>query len=632
MSALSMQTPSRTFVLGVLSIVVIGGTGAACSSSMDNGLLGGDDLSNTSSADAGSSSQSGSNLAGSSMDGASANVSSNSDGGTSYDPEPWYGDAGGAASLDPSAPNNTPVQLSLGQQHSCARMQDGTVRCWGDDLEGQLGGGSRLSPVPGVSDVISVVTGLSHTCALTNTGAVFCWGANLYNQLGDGLGGSGGSELSSATPVMARLEAGKKAVRIFGLSNATCVQRDDNTLQCWGAQSTYHSDASALGTPFNAALSAKSAAAGEIVAIGAVSYNLSTNQVLLRDGTVLSALQGGVTSTAAVQMAFTQKDPSDTVVGLSGGYALLTVTASGKLHAASRSNATLNGKYCENFGCGITQIRPAASACFCTNTPADCTDGNCAANQCYVANRGAGSSQCERNEFWGPDLWLPFESTNCSRVATFANAMPNLTNLVTESSYEGPVTIPANYTDSSEAACVSDMRNGVGDGALCAPLGNGDATACVLHPIFSATDDPVVADTTSRFVSVGDTLTESGSNGFACALKSDGHVYCWGQNNVGQLGQGNVYGPQGGQYSRPAINMLKVQGPENVVELQVGASHSCARTSTNQVYCWGENAPSSPSSRVGNTNAADGAIPLAPISFVPPTSYPVPPPVDAGGG
>ncbi len=37
------------------------------------------------------------------------------------------------------------VQLALGRDHSCARLRDGDVVCWGSDEHGQLGGGGRMT-------------------------------------------------------------------------------------------------------------------------------------------------------------------------------------------------------------------------------------------------------------------------------------------------------------------------------------------------------------------------------------------------------------------------------------------------------------------------------------------------------
>ncbi len=65
-----------------------------------------------------------------------------------------------------------------------------------------------------------------------------------------------------------------------------------------------------------------------------------------------------------------------------------------------------------------------------------------------------------------------------------------------------------------------------------------------------------------------------------CALSTDGDVYCWGNNEVGQLGQGNV--------GDPALLPVKVPGLGRVSQLTVGATHNCA-ISQGKAYCWGQN-------------------------------------------
>ncbi len=89
------------------------------------------------------------------------------------------------------------VEVRAGTGYSCARMTDGSVRCWGDNKWGQLGDGSAVAKytptvVPGVTGVAALALpnstgGLSaHTCALKTDGTVWCWGSNQYGQLGDG--------------------------------------------------------------------------------------------------------------------------------------------------------------------------------------------------------------------------------------------------------------------------------------------------------------------------------------------------------------------------------------------------------------------------------------------------------------
>ena len=86
--------------------------------------------------------------------------------------------------------------IALGGFHTCALLNSGAVRCWGDNGYGQLGDGTptqRRTPVSvrGITDASAIALGGtilqgSHTCALLDAGAVRCWGWNEYGQLGDG--------------------------------------------------------------------------------------------------------------------------------------------------------------------------------------------------------------------------------------------------------------------------------------------------------------------------------------------------------------------------------------------------------------------------------------------------------------
>src|ERR1051326_6319451 len=51
------------------------------------------------------------------------------------------------------------ARLAAGFQHSCAILDDGSIRCWGDNHSGQLGDGtnfSRSSPVKVVNLVSTI--------------------------------------------------------------------------------------------------------------------------------------------------------------------------------------------------------------------------------------------------------------------------------------------------------------------------------------------------------------------------------------------------------------------------------------------------------------------------------------------
>jgi alpha-tubulin suppressor-like RCC1 family protein len=66
----------------------------------------------------------------------------------------------------------------------------------------------------------------------------------------------------------------------------------------------------------------------------------------------------------------------------------------------------------------------------------------------------------------------------------------------------------------------------------------------------------------------------------ACALDGTGEIWCWGANNLGQMGDStttNVTSPK------------NVVGITNVTKIGVGDDHSCALDAAGEVYCWGGN-------------------------------------------
>lgn len=78
-----------------------------------------------------------------------------------------------------------------GRDHTVAVKNDGTVWCWGGNSLGQLGIGTvirRITPVmvPGLSGITEVAAAENQTMALNDDGEVWAWGDNEVGQLGDG--------------------------------------------------------------------------------------------------------------------------------------------------------------------------------------------------------------------------------------------------------------------------------------------------------------------------------------------------------------------------------------------------------------------------------------------------------------
>jgi hypothetical protein len=94
--------------------------------------------------------------------------------------------------------------LALGSDHNCA-LTAGRVQCWGENVDGQLGNGTVVNsatPVTvvdleGVEAIWSGATA-SHTCARVSDGSVHCWGFN--GSAAGGLG-VGSTETFSSRPL-----------------------------------------------------------------------------------------------------------------------------------------------------------------------------------------------------------------------------------------------------------------------------------------------------------------------------------------------------------------------------------------------------------------------------------------------
>jgi len=147
----------------------------------------------------------------------------------------------------------TADSIVAGAYHCCAVLTDDNLKCWGQNYYSQLGRGDTTPSVgddPGeMGNALPVVdlgtdrtvffaaAGVSHTCAILNGGDVKCWGQNDLGQLGVGDPFDRGrypAHMGDNLPVVA-LGAGKTAIAI-GLGNKhTCALLSDHTVKCWGA-------------------------------------------------------------------------------------------------------------------------------------------------------------------------------------------------------------------------------------------------------------------------------------------------------------------------------------------------------------------------------------------------------------
>lgn len=149
------------------------------------------------------------------------------------------------------------VALVAGESHFCARMNDGTVRCWGDNSRGAIGtgidGGTAAgfppTPVVGLEGVTQLSAAEYTTCAVAS-GAVQCWGGNRQGQLG--LQASPALTDFLRHPSPAPVDLAASVARVDVGHRSVCALTTANDLACWGGNDKLQLtrvDAGAAGGP-----------------------------------------------------------------------------------------------------------------------------------------------------------------------------------------------------------------------------------------------------------------------------------------------------------------------------------------------------------------------------------------------
>ncbi|MCX6130155.1 MAG: hypothetical protein NTX25_13950, partial [Proteobacteria bacterium] len=164
------------------------------------------------------------------------------------------------------------LSVSVGGFHTCAILDDSSIKCWGLNTSGELGyGDSLVRYVPDSAAVqlgsgrkaLAVSTGFNHTCAVLDNGTVKCWGGNSSGQLGYG------DTTNRFSPPEQSLDlgAGRTALAISTSQDSSCALLDNGSVKCWGANTygqlgygdtTQRLSPSSLAIDFGASLTVKS--------------------------------------------------------------------------------------------------------------------------------------------------------------------------------------------------------------------------------------------------------------------------------------------------------------------------------------------------------------------------------------
>ena len=161
---------------------------------------------------------------------------------TSYD-EPQQ-----VQTIDGLSSSTTAIQVAMGDNHGCALMGDGRVMCWGDDTSylslGTGGGGDSYIPVhvdtseidgtsPG-STAVYITTENDHSCALMASGTLKCWGRNTHGRIGNGNTTHQASPVQVGASLFDGTTPAKSIVTVVAATESTCALMMNGDQYCWG--------------------------------------------------------------------------------------------------------------------------------------------------------------------------------------------------------------------------------------------------------------------------------------------------------------------------------------------------------------------------------------------------------------
>lgn len=518
---------------------------------------------------------------------------------------PGDGSGGSLAAVPVTGAGLGVRQVDVGGGHACAILSDGRLRCWGSNGRGQIGDNStstRATPadVSGfASGTLDVSAGAEHTCAMTATGAVQCWGLNTAGQLGDN------STTNRRVPVPVAGLGSSIAVAAGGAHS--CALSSAGGVLCWGDNSRGQlGDGTTLGrlTPIavsGLASGVRAIAAGyahtcAVLTAGGVRCWGANGNGQLGDGTTTDRLTqtavSGISGIVEISADYTHSCARNTVGAL---------WCWGENGRGQLGDNTTTDRYAP------TPVDGQASGVVAVATAADhsCLRRSNGEVRCFgyahVGRLGNGLG-------FGRVVPVPIRISSLpapvDRLA--AGGLYNANHLYGHScarTVEGAAWCwGSNYQ--------SQLGDGIGyqlgDTERLGPTpvagyssGTADVGAGFAHSCLLTTAGAVKCSGDNEYGQIGDNSSSdrvspqdvvgastqitqfSAGATHSCARTSSGGVRCWGRNNRGQIGDGTAID------RRVATNVAGMLS--GMAQVSAGGSHSCAVTTAGAVRCWGDN-------------------------------------------
>jgi alpha-tubulin suppressor-like RCC1 family protein len=542
----------------------------------------------------------------------------------------------------PSGSSNTPVpvsslgegrsavEISAGTQHTCAILDNGSVNCWGYGPWGQLGLSTQISShTPMWVDLgqnrtaLEISAGTQHTCAILDNGSVKCWGSNSYGQLGDGTIAN-----SRNTPTLADLGFGLKAVSITTGYDHTCAIISDGSIKCWGGNSYGQLGGVGLygqSTPVyitgidtdNKAVAVK--AGGQFTCAMFENHEIKCwgrgGNGRLGSGNLVNS--NTIVTPTTVDISEIESSPISITTG--GSHACL-LTSAGEIYCWGNdiygqlgSSNTTNGRpiLVNNINQSVAVVAGTSHTCTILNNGSiKCWGGNNYGqlgngnNQNYdypVSLSGTHTIQSALSErdFDGNSIINIFQlKENLDLKARSlgtggghtCSILENGSIACTGYNYEGQLGAGNGNVDQSKPI-LAILGNGVtanhvvaGYAHSCAILDNG-STKCWGDNYMGQLGDGTYTDrTTPTLIGLSrDAVDISASIGrHTCAILDNGSLYCWGYGTDGQLGDGTAS-------TRNSPTFIDIGSNRTAVDISTGYSHTCTILDNGSVKCWGDN-------------------------------------------
>jgi alpha-tubulin suppressor-like RCC1 family protein len=465
-----------------------------------------------------------------------------------------FGQLGDVTTENTNAPVVAAVQgvrkLALGNSHSCGLLTDGGSACWGRNDDGQLGvGGTANSAMPlrvaSLEQAVDIASGADHVCVVRQDGTVWCWGSNTYGQLGIGEAGPG---VSIPTQVLGIFNA----VAVSLGDTHSCVLSADSTVWCWGWNNFGQVGASQIDAKSIAARPQQVSGLANVVQLYAGGNH---NCVLTK---AADAFCWGDNFNGQLGNPLIDAQVRNEPIKVAGITRFANLAAGGAHTCGLLQDGDVLCWGWNQYGQIGNGIGGNSSDVLIPSPVITLTDVNSVA---VGARHVCAGAQNRDVVCWGDN------DTGQLGTGLFGDGaaltVPQRVDLIVPGL---ATTVGANHAcallSSTELSCWGSNEFG--------QIGNGFAGSIA---------NTAVPNFVSGLIGVSNFASGGNAN---CAIVI-GEVYCWGDNQYGQIGQPTV------GIGDIRVSPTKVPLLADMRAVVVGKNHACALSNTGLVYCWGRN-------------------------------------------